>query len=398
MAIDAKSRNELRGLIHGMLSEWITRDGKRDPNRVLVVFVDDLDRCSDDVVVKVCEAIKLYLDAPGLIFVLACDQSVLARGVSSSARGGMGEGRSYLEKIVQVIYRVPPSDDKHVKGLIEGYAIASQTTKLFDDTVKSILIEQTGRNPRKIKRIINSFVLEYRLNKEWQTSTLGSTQLVTAVLLQHLYPVFYDLLVSEEWKGDLIGEFIDYADVREMASDPPPEADNPWWNIVRRAFEVRRMSVPDLSWAKIDATEEDRGKLAERFEHLEREQPEDFLTLARNSSLVTLLRKVGDSHARESLRAQLIRRPLVGEAVYAERSIVLSRLVRVMSELYPSPRELARVADMSGLHIADSIMTCSPRAVAYEVVRAAEDLNMLDNLMDVMRRDHPSNPELARLS
>ncbi len=54
----------MRDLIHGMLSDWITRDGRRDPSRALVVFIDDLDRCSDDVVVKVCEAVKLYLDVP----------------------------------------------------------------------------------------------------------------------------------------------------------------------------------------------------------------------------------------------------------------------------------------------------------------------------------------------
>ena len=41
-----------------MLTDWVTKDGKRDPSRALMVFVYDLDRCPDDVVVKVCEAIK----------------------------------------------------------------------------------------------------------------------------------------------------------------------------------------------------------------------------------------------------------------------------------------------------------------------------------------------------
>jgi len=77
MAVDAKSRNELRDLIQNMLKDWISTAGEGDPDRALVVFIDDLDRCSDEVVVKVCEAVKLYLDARGLIFVMACDQSVL---------------------------------------------------------------------------------------------------------------------------------------------------------------------------------------------------------------------------------------------------------------------------------------------------------------------------------
>ena len=397
MAMDAKSRNELRGLIHGMLLDWTTRDGKRDPNRVLVVFVDDLDRCSDDVVVKVCEAVKLYLDAPGLIFVLACDQSVLARGVSSSARGGMGEGRSYLEKIVQVVYRVPPPDDKHVKELIGGYAGASRTAKLFDDSVKDILVERAGRNPRKIKRIINSFVLEYRLDKAWRTPPLGSAQLITAVLLQHLYPSFYDLLVSEESKGDFIGEFLDYAFVRERASDPPLKANDPWWDVVRRAFSVRRLAAPGPFSAGSDPTEEDRRKLAERFQDLERAQAEDFLTLARNDSLITLLREVGDDHTRESLRAQLIRRPLVTETIHAERGVVLSRLVRVMTELYPSSREISRVADYSGLNRALIDTSAPPVDVAYQVVHLADQNGKLNDIVEAMRRDYPANPELERL-
>ena len=67
---DEKTGNKLRELIHGMLSDWVAKDGKRDPSRALVVFIDDLDRGLDDVALKVCEAVKLYMDAPGLIFVM----------------------------------------------------------------------------------------------------------------------------------------------------------------------------------------------------------------------------------------------------------------------------------------------------------------------------------------
>ena len=77
MAVDAKSRNELSNHIQDMLGDWISTTGEGDRKQALVVFIDDLDRCSDEVVVKVCEAVKLYLDARGLIFVMACDQSVL---------------------------------------------------------------------------------------------------------------------------------------------------------------------------------------------------------------------------------------------------------------------------------------------------------------------------------
>jgi KAP family P-loop domain len=302
----SKSRNEMRDLIRGMLSDWITQGSKDYSGRALLIFVDDLDRCPDDVVVKVCEAVKLYLDVPGLIFVMACDQSVLARGVSS-ARGDTSQGRMYLEKIVQVVYRVPFPEVEQVRRLIRGYARLSGTTNLIDQNVAEILAEGTGRNPRKIKRIINSFVLEYGLDPAWRKPPLGSAQLVRAVLLQHLYPLFYELLIREDIGEDPIGMFLDYAHVRERVVEPPTDnPDDPWWDTMRRIFQACRL-VPRFPTETAES----------EIKRLETELPEAFQVLARNHACVTLLRGIGDSDSRRSLHAQLIHRPLATAQVPA---------------------------------------------------------------------------------
>jgi hypothetical protein len=303
MAVDAKSRNELRDQIHRMVSDWISAPGNRDPDRALVVFIDDLDRCSDEVVVKVCEAVKLYLDTPGLIFVLACDQSVLARGVALSARGGTGEGRAYLEKIVQVAYRMPPPEENLLRRLIRMYALASGTADLIDHTVQDILAEGTGRNPRRIKRIINSFVLEYSLDPAWRESPLSSALLVTAILLQHLYVPFYDLLVSEEAGENPIVEFLDYVRVREKLPEPPADVQDPYWETVRRTFAARQLLAPE-------SLPMEAGKLRERLKELEGQLPASFVDLAKNNAFVVLLERIEKSEASAALRAQLVRRPL----------------------------------------------------------------------------------------
>ena len=55
------------------------------PDRVqtgrLVIFIDDLDRCRDDQVLKLLEAIKLYLSTRHCIFVLGIDRSAVERAV-----------------------------------------------------------------------------------------------------------------------------------------------------------------------------------------------------------------------------------------------------------------------------------------------------------------------------
>ena len=304
--VDAQTRNQLRTSIEGMLTEWVERSPSPNKRRTLVVFIDDLDRCSDDVVVQVCEAVKLYLDAPGLIFVIACDLSVLARGVASSARGGIGEGRTYLEKIIQVAYRVPAPSAETVRHLIDGYGRKSGISDLLDTTVVDILAEATGRNPRRIKRIINSFVLEHHLDPAWRCAPLNSALLITAILLQQLYPSFYGVIVDETSGDDPIGDFLDYAAVRAKAPNPH-SVDDAWWSVVRRTF--RRHGPPEPSAVTLPAGE------TLQIAGLEASLPTDYPALARNDALVALLRRIGGPIRRRALCARLRSSPLGSERI-----------------------------------------------------------------------------------
>ncbi|MEV6981376.1 P-loop NTPase fold protein [Sphaerisporangium sp. NPDC051017] len=92
--------------------------------RPLVVFVDDLDRCSPGTVAQVIEAVNLFLagDFPNCVFVLAMEPEVvaahvevayqdLARTLPSSAEERSGLGWRFLEKIIQLPLSVPLLDD-----------------------------------------------------------------------------------------------------------------------------------------------------------------------------------------------------------------------------------------------------------------------------------------------
>jgi predicted KAP-like P-loop ATPase len=49
----------------------------------LIVFVDDLDRCLPEKALEVLEAIKLFLEVPGVIFILGMDQDVIRQGIEA---------------------------------------------------------------------------------------------------------------------------------------------------------------------------------------------------------------------------------------------------------------------------------------------------------------------------
>ena len=295
LAVNARSRMEVRDTIQKILNNWLTGsdNGKRGPRgkneRSLIIFVDDLDRCSSDTVVQMCEVIKLYLDMPGLIFVLGCALSVLARGVRSPEGRRRGDEYTYLEKIVQVAYRIPTPNDTQIERLIKKCSEESHTDGLIDDEISRILTERTQRNPRRIKRIINSFILEYKLHRSWRQPQLGAAKLIKVVLLYQLYPQFYEALVGTDSPDDLIAIFLDYAKVRDSSAD-----DHEWLNF------VEKYNLP-------------ADKRDEAVRQLKRELPDPLPELTEDGPLISLLTSLGEADAYRAIRQQLLNNPLRSE-------------------------------------------------------------------------------------
>ncbi|MBU0613861.1 TIR domain-containing protein, partial [Patescibacteria group bacterium] len=85
----------------------------------LVVFIDDLDRCSPAKAAEVIEAMNLLLDSEHCVFILGMDTAMLSRSIQAKYKdiqpffddvdypSRTGLGRHFLEKIVQIDFRIP---------------------------------------------------------------------------------------------------------------------------------------------------------------------------------------------------------------------------------------------------------------------------------------------------
>ncbi|MER5866008.1 P-loop NTPase fold protein [Kitasatospora sp. NPDC002040] len=269
MAADAAARNAIRKLIADAATEWAAAPGAPDRRRLLVVFVDDLDRCSDETILAVCEAIKIYLDVPGLAFVLGCDQRRIADVAEASGRALSAD---YLQKIVQVNYRMPPIDPVQAARLVERYAEQSGTSALLTPPLAALVAERMGRNPRRIKRLINGFVMEYHLDAGWQQ--LGAEGLLRAMLLQQLYPDFHRALV-QPGAPDLVAEFVTYYEVRGVARRRGAELDPARAARLTELAERLELDLP--------------GALPSLLEQLEQALPPEYPLLAADRGFVRLL-------------------------------------------------------------------------------------------------------------
>lgn len=145
--------------------QWLK--GTLGDDERMVIFIDDLDRCMPQVALGVLEALKLYLNIKQLIFVVGVDKNVIDPLVKKHyADLGLDEYKSgnYLAKMFQTEVTVGPSEDQVVEYLdyhldnVEYFNdpfLEKKEKKLFRDLINNL----ADRNPREVKRLINSAVM-----------------------------------------------------------------------------------------------------------------------------------------------------------------------------------------------------------------------------------------------
>ncbi len=104
----------------------------RGPARV-VLYIDDLDRCPPDRVVEVLESVQLLLNTKLFIVVLGIDDRYIARALEQVyegvlKRGGKPSGLDYLEKIIQIPYRMRPISSSSIDGYLRAQTKIAKPT------------------------------------------------------------------------------------------------------------------------------------------------------------------------------------------------------------------------------------------------------------------------------
>jgi len=174
----------------------------------LIVFVDDLDRCTPDKAIEVLEAIKLFLDAENCVFILGLDQTVVARGIemkykelgvkqdSDNQQRFTVEGVHYLEKIIQLPFQIPPVEQSDMGEFVEGLS-----TQWSHPECPKVFAKGLGDNPRQIKRTVNTFLMLWKLADKRQDKLKGlikPIRLAKVVAIQAVHPDLYNLLLKDE--------------------------------------------------------------------------------------------------------------------------------------------------------------------------------------------------------
>ncbi|MEA5579536.1 P-loop NTPase fold protein, partial [Anabaena sp. UHCC 0451] len=170
--LDDNSYQKLLGIMHQIqddlkdLSEHLTyKSANTNPEKLkvlkeyfprgparIVLYIDDLDRCPPDRVVQVLEAVQLLLNTEIFIIVLAIDDRYIGRALEHIyrgvlKRGGTPSGVDYLEKIIQIPYRMRPISKDVTASYLKSLVDSEEEFKTEDSENFSMFQQTTDVNP-----------------------------------------------------------------------------------------------------------------------------------------------------------------------------------------------------------------------------------------------------------
>ncbi|SDT70711.1 P-loop NTPase fold protein [Jiangella sp. DSM 45060] len=143
----------------------------------MVVFVDELDRCSATEVVATLDTVRTFLGIEPCVFIIAADQNVLEEALTRAAKQETpvneanpyySTGSAYLDKVFQYQVSLPPllsqSVSKYANTLVGGRG--GVWGEINTEYVLSVLVPTHVTSPRRVKHLLNTFALTYRLAEE----------------------------------------------------------------------------------------------------------------------------------------------------------------------------------------------------------------------------------------
>jgi formylglycine-generating enzyme required for sulfatase activity len=178
-----RSLEQFEGQFRDLLDRYVVQHEGR-----LIVFVDDLDRCLPDKTIEVLEAIKLFLDVPGCVFLLGIDHEAVQEAVQTRYQGEV-KGRQYLEKIIQLPFLLPPIDAADLRDFL-GHLVPH----FPDPRCADVFALGLAPNPRQVKRTVNVFLLVWKLSRQKLPEAIQPVRLAKVVVIQHSHPDLYQLL------------------------------------------------------------------------------------------------------------------------------------------------------------------------------------------------------------
>ncbi|QXP73267.1 hypothetical protein H0I31_06105 [Tenacibaculum sp. AHE15PA] len=198
--VDNQTFFELKERFSKDFINWETQITKREKApKYNIVFIDDLDRCEPENVLNLLSAIKLFFTfGKKTIFLCGIDKKAVTEAVKTKY-GAVVKANEYLEKIFDISFSMPEYAD--VSKLVNQYFDNSEKVKNenLSDLINTFFERIHFQNPRRIKKILNKYLIINRLKESDVSGSLTLPNIIqnNSGTLFETYLTLYLLILKE---------------------------------------------------------------------------------------------------------------------------------------------------------------------------------------------------------
>lgn len=197
--------------------------------KCIVIYIDDLDRCSPERVIQCLEAVKLFLNVSKTAFIIGADERIIEYAIEkhyperSQQEGGYRPFSDYLEKLIQLPYKLPrlsrKEQETYITLLLCQQYLENDFSRIYADyrefkkeniyapynlkiaksrleNIEWNVVEKLipivplmqsflNGNPRRLKRFMNTLHVRLELAKAAEISEIDSAILAKLMTLEY---------------------------------------------------------------------------------------------------------------------------------------------------------------------------------------------------------------------
>lgn len=158
-----KEIKEFRKAYSNLLSEF---------DRPLIVYVDNLDRCSPFNAISTLEAIRLFLFLPNTAFVIAADEDMIRLAVPEYHKGASQRHQTdYLDKLIQIPVHVPRPGTLEIRAYLmmltaQDHGISSDQLEALRESLEHSLQLSWKQSPVTVDELLGVDKVQSVQNKD----------------------------------------------------------------------------------------------------------------------------------------------------------------------------------------------------------------------------------------
>jgi len=209
----------------------------------IVMVIDNIDRCHDDLVFKLLLTIKNFLEKDGVIFIIPLDEEEMKKYLTAKGH----DANEFLRKLFNTTLNIKKFSENDL------YAFAKSLNNKHNldlpENVISLVTQEFSKNPRRIIQFLNVLQTEILFSKKQE----DSDNIPKGIISGNLPFLTKVLLIREEWFGL-------YKSLRE----------NPY------LLEDINQSLKEGTKIEFIKIDEDQLRFLERTRHITTKNPEAF--------------------------------------------------------------------------------------------------------------------------